>query len=122
MARARRCSSGTSSRRRSSLAPPTQLHRASKAQNIGSTVAGLGCPAGRTMAFTEHQPELSRFASDETDVAIVEDHQLFREGLVELLGGADPSIRVVATFESAEQAVEVIPRVMPDVVLMDIHL
>ena len=75
------------------------------------------------MAFTEHQAGLSRFTSGEQiDVAIVEDHRLFREGLVELLGAADPGLRVVGMCDSAEEALEVIPRLLPDVVLMDIHL
>jgi len=44
------------------------------------------------MAFTEHQPDLSRFTSrDQLDLVIVEDHRLFREGLVELLA-AVPSV------------------------------
>jgi len=75
------------------------------------------------MAYTEHPQELSRFTSrDQIDVVIVEDHRLFREGLVELLAASDPWLRVTATCESAEQALELIPRLMPDVVLMDIHL
>jgi DNA-binding NarL/FixJ family response regulator len=75
------------------------------------------------MAFTEHQAELSRFTNrDQIAVVIVEDHRLFREGLVELLGAADPGLQFVGRCDSAEQALEVIPRLMPDVVLMDIHL
>jgi len=75
------------------------------------------------MAFTKHQFESSRFArDDQIDLVIVEDHRLFREGLVELLGATDPGLRVVATCDSAEQALETIPRLMPDVVMMDIHL
>src|SRR4051812_7855633 len=83
----------------------------------------LGCPAWRTMAFTEHDPDLSRFTSShQLDVVLVEDHRLFREGLVELLGAVDPRLKVTATCDSAEEALKVIPRLMPDVVLMDIHL
>ena len=75
------------------------------------------------MAFTEHQPDLSRFTSrDQLDLVIVEDHRLFREGLVELLAAEDPYLRVAATCDSAEQAIEVIPPLLPDVVLMDLHL
>jgi NarL family two-component system response regulator LiaR len=75
------------------------------------------------MAFTEHHFELSRFAiRDQIDLVIVEDHRIFREGLVELLAATDPGLHVAATCDSAEEAVEVIPRLMPDVVLMDIHL
>jgi DNA-binding NarL/FixJ family response regulator len=83
----------------------------------------FGCPAGLDMAFTEHQPDLARFTSrDQIAVVIVEDHRLFREGLVELLGVVDPNVHVAATCDSAEEAVALIPRLMPDVVMMDIHL
>jgi DNA-binding NarL/FixJ family response regulator len=75
------------------------------------------------MAFTEHQPDLARFTSrDQIDVVIVEDHRLFREGLVELLGIVDPEVHVAATCDSAEEAVALIPRLLPDVVMMDIQL
>jgi|SRR4051794_1875527 len=75
------------------------------------------------MAYTEHQSAVSRFTSrDQLDVVLVEDHRLFREGLVELLGAADPSLHVAATCGSAEEALAVIPRLLPDVAIMDIHL
>jgi DNA-binding NarL/FixJ family response regulator len=75
------------------------------------------------MAFTEHQPDLSRFTSrDQLDVVLVEDHRLFREGLIELLGAVDPSLHVVVSCDSAEEALEIVPRLLPDVVIMDIHL
>jgi DNA-binding NarL/FixJ family response regulator len=75
------------------------------------------------MAFTEQHSDLSRFTStDQLDVVLVEDHRLFREGLVELLGATDPRLNVAATCDSAEEALQLIPRLMPDVVLMDIHL
>jgi DNA-binding NarL/FixJ family response regulator len=75
------------------------------------------------MAFTEHHSDLSRFTStDQLDVVLVEDHRLFREGLVELLGATDPRLNVAATCDSAEEALQLIPRLLPDVVLMDIHL
>jgi DNA-binding NarL/FixJ family response regulator len=82
------------------------------------------CPVGcADMAFTEHQTEVPRFAhGDLVDVVIVEDHRLYREGLTEMLAATDPQLRVTAACDSAEDALEVIPRLMPDVVLMDIHL
>jgi DNA-binding NarL/FixJ family response regulator len=82
-----------------------------------------GCAARLDMAFTEHHPHLSRFtSSDQLDVVLVEDHRLFREGLVELLGAVDPRLNVAAACDSAEEALALIPRLLPDVVMMDIHL
>jgi DNA-binding NarL/FixJ family response regulator len=74
------------------------------------------------MAFTEHQSDISRFTRDQVDVVIVEDHRLYREGLTELLATVDPGLRMTGSCDTAEEALEVIPRLMPDVVLMDIHL
>jgi NarL family two-component system response regulator LiaR len=74
------------------------------------------------MAFTEHQPDVSRFTRDQVDVVIVEDQRLYREGLTELLATVDPGLRMAGGCDSAEDALKVIPRLMPDVVLMDIHL
>src|SRR5205823_5294627 len=82
------------------------------------------CPARcAEMAFTEHQAEHSRFTNrDRVDVVIVEDHRLYRQGFTELLAAADPGLRVMGACDSAESALDVIPRLMPDVVLMDLHL
>jgi DNA-binding NarL/FixJ family response regulator len=74
------------------------------------------------MAFTEDQPDLSEVPRDHVDVVIVEDHRLFRQGLTELLAAADPRLRVTGVCDSAEEALRIIPQLMPDVVLMDIHL
>lgn len=54
-------------------------------------------------------------------VAIVEDNRSFREKLAAYLD-ATPEFRCVGLFDSAEDALKSIPKLMPDVVLMDIHL
>ena len=54
-------------------------------------------------------------------VAIVEDDRDFRVTLEAYLNDA-PGFRCVCACSSAEEALRVIPRTMPDVVLMDIHL
>src|SRR4051812_10317507 len=75
------------------------------------------------MAFTEHPSHVPGASDrDQVDVVIVEDHRLFRQGLAELLAAFDPGLLVTGACDSAEEALEVIPHVMPDVVLMDIHL
>ncbi len=58
-----------------------------------------------------------------TTLAIVEDQKEVREGLVYLLG-LDPRVRVVASFERAEDLLSRVGSgaVRPDIVLMDIHL
>ena len=55
------------------------------------------------------------------DVVLVEDNDVFREAL-ELLLDVTPDIRVVASVSNGEAAVEVCPRVDPDVVLVDYRL
>ena len=54
-------------------------------------------------------------------VALVDDHAVIRAGLEQLLAGTD-DIEVVATAENGAQALEVVRRDRPDVVLMDLQM
>ena len=54
-------------------------------------------------------------------VSIVEDIHEIREALCALIGGM-PGFSCLGAFETAESAIENIPILMPDVVLMDIQL
>jgi DNA-binding NarL/FixJ family response regulator len=56
-----------------------------------------------------------------TRIAIVEDNKVIRESLVEFVH-ADPDCNCVCTCATAEEALEVIPRHQPEIVLMDIQL
>jgi DNA-binding NarL/FixJ family response regulator len=55
------------------------------------------------------------------NIAIVEDNRSFRTKLANYLNAA-PGYRCVCACDSAEDAIKLIPRLLPDVVLMDIHL
>jgi DNA-binding NarL/FixJ family response regulator len=57
----------------------------------------------------------------EVRVLVVEDHPLFRKGVVALLDAVD-GLAVVGTAGSGEEAVERIGELAPDVVLMDLQL
>ena len=75
------------------------------------------------MTFTDQQGEVRyQRASDLVEVFLVEDHGLFRQGLSELLAASDPALRISGSAMSAEEALERIPELLPDVVLMDLHL
>lgn len=54
-------------------------------------------------------------------VALVDDHAVIRAGLQQLLAGTD-DIEVVATAENGAQALAVVRRERPDVVLMDLQM
>ncbi|HEY6760010.1 MAG TPA: response regulator transcription factor [Baekduia sp.] len=54
-------------------------------------------------------------------VVIADDHGLVRAGLAQLVGGAD-DIEVVAVAGGGREAIEVIARTRPDVVLMDLSM
>ena len=54
-------------------------------------------------------------------ILIVDDHNLVREGYALLLG-ADPRMEIVGKAATAEDALEIIDRSRPNVVLMDINL
>ncbi|MCM2321107.1 MAG: response regulator transcription factor [Pseudomonas sp.] len=56
-----------------------------------------------------------------TRIALVDDHALVREGIRALLA-AMPQIEVVGEAESAAEALELLERVQPDVLLVDIGL
>ena len=58
---------------------------------------------------------------DPITVVLVEDNDVFRESL-ELLLGVIPDVRVVASVGDGRSALEVCPRVQPDVVLLDYRL
>jgi DNA-binding NarL/FixJ family response regulator len=55
------------------------------------------------------------------NVAIVEDNRSFRDKLANYLNSM-PGYNCVGIYDSAEDALKSIPRLSPDVVLMDIHL
>lgn len=66
------------------------------------------------------EPGVPRAAQNATPrVVIVDDHAIFRAGLQHELAGA---VDVVGEAGTVESAAEVIHRVTPDVVLLDVHL
>ncbi|GAA3815488.1 response regulator transcription factor [Nocardioides panacisoli] len=54
-------------------------------------------------------------------VALVDDHAVVRSGLEQLLGG-EPDLEVVGTAADGEEALELVRRTRPDVVLMDLQM
>jgi DNA-binding NarL/FixJ family response regulator len=60
-------------------------------------------------------------AGDPITVVLVEDNDVFRESL-ELLLGVVPDVEVVASLADGRSALDVCPRVQPDVVLLDYRL
>ncbi len=58
---------------------------------------------------------------DKIRVVLVDDHAMIRSGLEQLLGGTD-DIEVVGAAADGHQAMDVIRRLRPDVVLMDLQM
>jgi two-component system invasion response regulator UvrY len=54
-------------------------------------------------------------------VMLVDDHELVRTGFRHILGG-DAGIEVVGEAESGEEALDLMPQLKPDVVMMDINM
>jgi DNA-binding NarL/FixJ family response regulator len=54
-------------------------------------------------------------------VALVDDHAVVRSGLEQLLGG-EPDLEVVGTAADGDEALELVRRTRPDVVLMDLQM
>jgi YesN/AraC family two-component response regulator len=55
-------------------------------------------------------------------VLIADDHKLFRQGLISLMRTRDDLVEVVGEAASGVEAVELVGRLAPDVVLMDIYM
>ncbi|HVU34437.1 MAG TPA: response regulator transcription factor [Opitutaceae bacterium] len=60
-------------------------------------------------------------SAERTRVAVVEDNPTTRESLETIIGLA-PELECTATCATAEEALRRLPRLAPDVVMMDIHL
>ena len=56
-----------------------------------------------------------------TNIVIIDDHQLFREGVKRILE-FEPSFRVVAEGDDGEDALELVQKHKPDVIIMDINM
>jgi two-component system, NarL family, response regulator LiaR len=75
------------------------------------------------MSVRDSQSEVRyQRTTDVVEVFLVEDHGLFRHGLSELLAANDPTLRIAGSATTAEEALGEIAELLPDVVLMDIHL
>jgi len=59
--------------------------------------------------------------SDTIQIVVVDDHPLFRDGVVHTLS-AEPDIEVVGQGGSAAEAVELVQDRLPDLILLDIHM
>jgi two-component system, NarL family, response regulator LiaR len=55
-------------------------------------------------------------------VLIADDHKLFRQGLISLMRTREDLVEVVGEAASGVEAVELVGRLAPDVVLMDIYM
>jgi two-component system nitrate/nitrite response regulator NarL len=54
-------------------------------------------------------------------VGVVDDHQIFRDGVIFALE-ADPNIEIVGQGESADDALDIVTRHSPDVLLLDVNM
>lgn len=59
--------------------------------------------------------------ADSISILVVDDHTLFRRGLIALLE-QDSGLRVVGEAADAAQALRIVPGLQPDVILLDNHL
>lgn len=55
-------------------------------------------------------------------VLIVDDHKLFRQGLISLMRTREDLVEVVGEAQTGREALQMVERLRPDVVLMDIYM
>lgn len=58
---------------------------------------------------------------DKIRLAIVDDHSIFREGMLSVLG-TEPDIEIVGQGETAEDAVRLARELLPDIIFLDISM
>jgi DNA-binding NarL/FixJ family response regulator len=80
----------------------------------------LGSTVGANGSTVRSEVSRPRGASDPVHVLIVDDHQLFRTGLAELL--ADEGLKVVGGVADGATALDLVRKCAPDVVLMDLEM
>ena len=59
--------------------------------------------------------------NDSINILVVDDHPLFRQGVVNSLQ-MDPEFKVVAETDSGQEALALARKLLPDVVLLDISM
>src|SRR6516165_3596061 len=75
---------------------------------------------GGPLKVAQSWPIFGEMGADRPKVMVVDDHELFRGGLVGLL--SERGIQVVAEASLARQAIELVIERDPDVILMDLNM
>ena len=89
--------------------------------SVAAGVAGSEAPA---QLLTSDSPPIARtmvVATSPIRVLIVDDHELIRSGLAELLG-REPNVTVVGSAASGEEALAIYGEHKPDVTLVDMRM
>jgi len=83
-------------------------------------IGGVGPTSGPDGSTVESKVSQGAGSGEPVDVLIVDDHQLFRTGLSELLG--DEGLNIVGAVGDGASAVDLVAQLAPDVVLMDLEM
>lgn len=79
--------------------------------------SGASTPAERASA---DRADSTSTSAEPIQIVVVDDHQLFRTGLAELL--EQEGLKIVGTAGDGETALKIIAKTVPDVVLMDLDM
>lgn len=92
-------------------------HEFELSQGVSVATSGASTPAERASA---NPADGDSTAVEPIQIAVVDDHQLFRTGLAELL--EQEGLHIVGTAGDGESALELVTETAPDVVLMDLDM
>ena len=121
----RSCATAARGSNRSRSPPIGAASRSRSSDGWSASGAGPRCGPRPVTAPRCASSSPWRWRTDERDavpasaVVVVDDHELFRRGVISEISG---EVDVVGEASSATEAVEVIESTLPDVVLLDVHL
>ena len=76
----------------------------------------------RCFCHHSHVRKMSQTSQNPIRILLIDDHQSFLWGMVKLIESESPNIKVIGTASDIAEALAILEREQPDVILLDIDL